>query len=77
MSLGILVIDLGKRLNEHPLSYFYGEDGKPIGEGVKTSMTNEQLFCLFLQMIVSQSQTKFLIVGTHRDEEGNSMGETR
>ena len=81
MSLGILVIDLSKRLDEHPLSYFYGEDGKPVGEGVKSSMTNEQLFCLFLQMIVSQSQdhrkTKFLIVGTHRDEEENSMGETR
>ena len=81
MSLGILVIDLSKRLDEHPLSYFYGEDGQPIGEGVKSSMTNEQLFCLFLQMIVTQSQehrkTKVLIVGTHRDEEENSVGETR
>ena len=81
MSLGILVIDLSKRLDEHPLSYFYGEDGQPIGEGVKSSMTNEQLLHLFLQMIVSQSQehrkTKILIVGTHRDEEENSVGETR
>ena len=81
MSLGILVIDLSMCLDEHPLSYFYGEDGQPIGEGVKSNMTNEQLFCLFLQMIVSQSQehrkTKFLIVGTHRDEEENSVGETR
>ena len=81
MSLGILVIDLSKRLDEHPLSYFYGEDGQPVGEGVKSSMTNEQLFCLFLQMIVSQSQeqrkTKFLIVGTHRDEEEKSKNETR
>ena len=81
MSLGILVIDLSMRLDEHPLSYFYGEDGQPVGEGVKSSMTNEQQFCLFLQMIVSQSQehrkTKFLIVGTHRDEEENSVGETR
>ena len=80
MSLGILVIDLSMRLDEHPLSYFYGEDGQPVGEGVKSTMTNEQLFCLFLQMIVSQSQehrkTKFLIVGTHRDEEENSVGET-
>ena len=81
MSLGILVIDLSKRLDEHPMSYFYGEDGQRVGEGVKSSMTNEQLFHLFLQMIVSQSQeqgkTKFLIVGTHRDEEVNSVGETR
>ena len=81
MSLGILVIDLSKCLDEHPLSYFYGNDGKPVGEGVKSRMTNEQLFYLFLQMIVSQSQehrrTKFLIVGTHRDEEENSVGETR
>ena len=81
MSLGILVIDLSKRLDEHPMSYFYGKDGQPVGEGVKSSMTNEQLIRLFLQMIVSQSQehrkTKFLIVGTHRDEEVNSVGETR
>ena len=81
MSLGIVVIDLSKRLDEHPLSYFYGEDGKPVGEGMKSSMTNEQLFRLFLQVIVSQSQehrkTKFLVVGTHRDEEENSVGETR
>ena len=81
ISLGILVIDLSKHLDERPLSYFYGEDGQPVGEGVKSSMTNEQLFRLFLQMIVSQSQehrkTKFLIVGTHRDEEENSVGETR
>ena len=81
MSLGILVIDLSKRLDEHPMSYFYGADGQRVGEGVKSSMTNEQLFRLFLQMIVSQSQehrkTKFLIVGTHRDEEVNSVGETR
>ena len=81
MSLGILVIDLSKRLDERPLSYFYGEDGQPVGEGVKSNMTNEQLFHLFLQMIVPQSKkhrkTKFLVVGTHRDEEENSIGETR
>ena len=81
MSLGILVIDLSKRLDERPLSYFYGEDGQSVGEGVKSNMTNEQLFRLFLQMIVSQSEEhrkiKFLIVGTHRDEEENSVGETR
>ena len=75
------MIDLSKCLDEHPLSYFYGEDGQPVGEGVKSNMTNEQLFRLFLQMIVSQSQehrkTKFLIVGTHRDEEENNVGETR
>ena len=58
MSLGILVIDLSKRLDEHPLSYFYGEDGQPVGEGVKSSMTNEQLFCLFLQMIVLNHRSR-------------------
>ena len=81
MSLGILVIDLSMRLDEHPLSYFYGQDGQPVGEGMQSRMTNEQLFCLFLQMIVSQSQEhrkiKFLIVGTHRDEEEDSVDETR
>ena len=47
---------------------------------MKSSLTNEQLFRLFLQMIVCQSQertkTMFLIVRMHRDEEEKSMGET-
>ena len=80
MSVGIVVIDLSQDLTDYPIIYFYGEDGKPVGEGVSSNLTNEQLFRLFLQMIVSQSSgnnnVKVIIVGTHRDVEHESK-ETR
>ena len=73
MSVGIVVIDLSQDLADYPIVYFYGEDGKPVGEGVPSNLTNEQLFRLFLQMIVSQlsgnKNVKVIIVGTHRDVE--------
>ena len=83
MSVGIVVIDLSQDLTDYPIIYFYGEDGKPVGEGVPSNLTNEQLFRLFLQMIVSQStgnkDVKVLIVGTHRDIEykNNESRETK
>ena len=76
MSCGIVVIDLSQDLTDYPIIYFYGEDGKPVGEGVSSNLTNEQLFRVFLQMIVSQSSgnkdVKVIIVGTHRDVEYKS-----
>ena len=83
ISFGIVVIDLSQDLTDFPIMYFYGEDGKPVGEGVPSNMTNEQLFRLFLQMIVSQlSRNKnvmVIIVGTHRDVEykSNESRETK
>ena len=76
ISFGIVVIDLSQDLTDYPIIYFYGEDGKPVGEGVASNLTNEQLFRLFLQMIVSQSSgnknVKVIIVGTHKDFEHES-----
>ena len=76
MSVGIVVIDLSQDLTDYPIIYFYGENGKPVGDGVSSNLTNEQLFRLFLQMIVSQSSgnknVKVIIVGTHRDVEHKS-----
>ena len=76
MSVGIVVIDLSQDLTDYPIVYFYGEDGKPVGEGVRSNLTNEHLFRLFLQMIVSQSMSRkdirVVIVGTHRDVEYKS-----
>ena len=76
MSVGIVVIDLSQDLTDYPIIYFYGEDGKPVGDGVSSNLTNEQFFRLFLQMIVSQSSgnnnVKIIIVGTHRDVEHES-----
>ena len=76
MSVGIVVIDLSQDLTDYPVIYFYGEDGKAVGEGVPSNLTNEQLFRLFLQMIVSQisgnKNVQVIIVGTHRDVEHES-----
>ena len=76
MSVGIVVIDLSQDLTDYPIIYFYGEDGKAVGGGVPSNLTNEQLFRLFLQMIVSQisgnKNVQVIIVGTHRDVEHES-----
>ena len=73
MSVGIVIINLSQDLTDYPIVYFYGEDGKPVGEGVPSNLTNEHFFRLFLLMVVSQSSgnknVKVIIVGTHRDVE--------
>ena len=73
ISLGIVVIDLSQGLNNHPISYFYAKDGKSVGKGIRSNLTNEQIVRMFLQIIVSQSteqrNSKVMIVGTHRDVE--------
>ena len=80
ISLGVVVTDLSQDLADYPISYFYGDDGKSVGEGVKSNLTNEQIMRVFLQMIVSQSseqkKVKVMIVGTHKDVEHKST-ETR
>ena len=80
ISLGVVVTDLSQDLADYPVSHFYGDDGKSVGKGIKSSLTNEQIIRVFLQMIVSQStkqkKIKVMIVGTHRDVEHKSK-ETR
>ena len=80
ISLGILVTDLSQCFDDYPINCYYNEKGEPVGEGVRSTLTNEQIIHLFLQMIVSLSQggnrVKILFVGTHRDEEYKST-ETR
>ena len=73
LSLGILVTDLSQRFDDYPMNYYYNEEGESVGEGVKSTLTNEQIIRLCLRMIVSKSQgdrrVKVIFVGTHRDEE--------
>ena len=80
ISLGVVVTDLSQDLVDYPISYFYGDDGKSVGKGIKSSLTNEQIIRVFLQMIVSQStkqkKVNVMIVGTHKDVEHKSK-ETR
>ena len=76
ISLGVVVTDLSQDLADYPISYFYGDDGKSVGKGIKSSLTNEQILRVFLQMIVSQStkqkKVNIMIVGTHKDVEHKS-----
>ena len=80
ISLGVVVTDLSQDLTDYPICYFYGDDGKSVGKGIKSSLTNELILRVFLQMIVSQStkqkKVKVMIVGTHKDVEHKSK-ETR
>ena len=78
VDFAIVVIDLCLSLNAYPTNYYYSEEGKSVGVGVPSPLTNEQVLRLFLRMIASQSQgdrppVKFAIVGTHRDLEGTCV----
>ena len=79
LDFAILVINLSEHLDQYPTSYFY-EDGKPVGKGQTSKLTNEQMLFQFLQMVVSYTQEKrqirFIVVGTHRDLE-HKCRETR
>ena len=80
LDLAIIVINLSERLDQYPISYFYGKDGKPVGKGEPSKLTNEQMLRQFLQMVVSYThekrQIRFIFVGTHRDLE-HTCNETR
>ena len=76
LEFAILVTDLSLNLDDYPLNYYYSKDGAPVGEGVKSPLSNEQVLRLCLRMIASQSQggrhVGFVFVGTHRDLERRS-----
>ena len=80
LDLAIVVTNLSERLDQYPISYFYGKDGKPVGKGEPSKLTNEQMLRQLLQMVVSYTQEKrkirFIIVGTHKDLE-HTCRETR
>ena len=75
MDFSIIVTDLSQNLDDHPLNYYYNKEGKSVGKGVESPLTNMQVLRLCLRMIASQSQgagrrVRFAVVGTHRDLEG-------
>ena len=77
IDFSILVANLSESFDEYPVNYFFNKKGKPVGKGVPSQLTNEQIIRLCLRMIASQSQggrpVKFAIVGTHRDLEGTCI----
>ena len=80
LDLAIVVTNLSESLDQYPISYYYGKDGKPVGKGEPSKLTNKQMLHQFLQKVVSYTQEKrqvrFLIVGIHRDLE-HTCKETR
>ena len=76
LEFAILVTNLSLNLDDYPLNYYYSKDGAPVGEGVESALTSEQVLRLCLRMIASQSQgdrhVSFVFVGTHRDLERRS-----
>ena len=73
ISLGIIVIDLSQRFDEHPYTAYFNDQGISVGEGVKYVLSNEQIIRLCLRMVASQSRgerlVRIVVVGTHRDLE--------
>ena len=41
ISLGILVTDLSQCFDDYPINCYYNEKGEPVGEGVRSTLTNE------------------------------------
>ena len=53
LDLAIVAINLSESLDQYPISYYYRKDGKPVGKGQPSKLTNEQMLHQFLQMVVS------------------------
>ena len=79
ISLGIITIKLNERLDHHPMVQYY-IDGQPLGESYRSCYTHEQIIRYCMRALVSQGQgkhgIKFLFLGTHRDLERESVGES-
>ena len=71
ISLGIIVIKLNVRLDCFPMTEFYNEDGKSVGEPYKSCFSQDQVVRYFLRALASQAgelkDVKILFIGTHRD----------
>ena len=63
-----------------PMIEYYAEDGKPLGEPYRSLYSHEQIIRYCMRALISQRQgkggIKFLFLGTHRDLEGDSVGES-
>ena len=82
-TLGIFVFRLCDQLDDKPQIEYYGEDGKPLGESYSSPLSHKEIFQHCVQTIYSLPSTsaaekgqeaprpKILVVGTHRDKEGD------
>ena len=64
----MFVINLSEDLSHHPITEYYGADGKPVGIPYQSSLSHKQIFQHCLQSQHSQDGRPLIIsVGTHKD----------
>ena len=85
MTLYVFVFKLSDELATKPVVEYYNSSGEAVGTPYRSAQTNEQLFQHCLRTLrthrtTSKSECKasrIMIVGTHRDKEGECTAETR
>ncbi len=79
ISLGIITVKLNERLDHRPMVQYY-KDGQPLGESYKSCYSHKQIIKYCMRALISQGQgrggIKFLFLGTHRDLQEDSIGES-
>ncbi len=80
----IFVIKLCEKLDECPMVEFYNESGELVGKPYRAALTNEEFLKQGITTMLSrESQSgkgdrqRILIIGTHKDREGDCLEETR
>jgi GTPase SAR1 family protein len=85
MSLYVFVFKLSEELASKPMVEYYDSNGKMVGTPYESAETNEQLLKHCLRTLNSHrtnsdnkaKPSRIMIVGTHRDKEGECTTETR
>ena len=64
----VFVLNLSEDLSHHPITEYYGADGKPVGIPYRSSLSHKQILQHCLQSLHSQEARPLIItVGTHKD----------
>ena len=64
----MFVLNLSEDLSHHPITEYYGADGKPVGIPYRSSLSHKQILQHCLQSQHSQDARSLIIsVGTHKD----------
>ena len=82
--VGIFVHKLSERLDDHPHVEYFDKEGEQCGGGYPSPLSNRDIFQHCVQTMQSLPYTteegicpKLAVVGTYRDEEDQSEGESR
>ena len=85
MTLYVFVLKLSEELAAKPVVEYYNSKGEVVGTPYQSAQTNEQLFQHCLRTLHTHRTTsgseckssRIMIVGTHKDREGECIAETR